>query len=130
MKIVFRNLKKSELVTKAVKERLDTLLEKFPSMKSSNIVCTLDMDNSPVQVGRDVFRVKIKFKSGQYKGIVLEKEAITFYQALAEVVESLHERLRRADEKRRTLERSKGRQGKFDPSIIEMPSVANLKVHY
>ena len=128
MKIVYRNLERSELIDTVVNERMESLFEKFPSMKFSKIVCTVDMDNSPEQGGRDVFRVKIKFKSGQYQGVVLEKSGMFFHQALADVVETLHERLRRFDEKKRTIKRSQRRTHKenvvsHDPTSVELPKM-------
>lgn len=74
MKIVYRNLERSKIIDTVIKDRMIPLFEKFPAMKFSRIVCTIDMDNSPEQGGRDVYRIKVKFKTGQYQGVVLEKE--------------------------------------------------------
>lgn len=129
MKIVYRNLERSKIIDTVIKDRMIPLFEKFPAMKFSRIVCTIDMDNSPEQGGRDVYRIKVKFKTGQYQGVVLEKEGIQLYVALAELVESLHERLRRFDEKRRTIKRSQRRTHKestatLDPSLVELPRIS------
>lgn len=103
--ITFKNLKKSELAKEAVFERTQPLLEKFPNLKEDTITFNLSMDNSPVQAGPDLFKVKVKITNGQYKGVVLERSAKTLYLALAKVIEKIHERLKRHDEKNRNTQR-------------------------
>jgi ribosome-associated translation inhibitor RaiA len=112
IKIIFKNLDKSELAKEAVYERVSPLLEKFPQLKKDTIIFTLSMDNSPVQAGPDLFRVKLQLNNGQYKGVLLERSAKSLYLALAEVIEKIHERLKRHDEKMRNTQRAIQRKKK------------------
>lgn len=121
MKITFKNLERSELAVEAVEERMIPLRDKFPSIQSKDITVNLSMDNSPVQGGLDVFMVKIHLVSGQYKGVILEKSAPSLYVALANLVDSLHERLKRFDEKARKISRHNTRKKKdiFIERVLE-----------
>ena len=112
MKIIFKNLEKSNLTSNAVKERLEILFKKFPSLKPNDLECTLAMENSLIQGGQDVFNVKIHVRRGTYQGVVLEKSASNLYIALANVLESIHERFRRFDEKARSIHRDTNRFNK------------------
>ncbi|MDP7319585.1 MAG: HPF/RaiA family ribosome-associated protein [Bacteriovoracaceae bacterium] len=108
----FKNLEKSDFAQKNVFERTTPILEKFPELKKEKIDFDLSMISSPKQVGPGTFSVKIHIKTGQYKGIILEKTSSHLYIALAEVLESLHERLRRHDEKLRNNQRKIQRKKK------------------
>jgi len=110
--VVFKNLEKSELAKDAVFERIVPLFEKFPELKKEMIIFTLSMDNSPIQAGPDLFKVKMQLKAGRYKGVVLEKSALNLYSALAELIDTVHERLKRSDEKKRNIQRSHQRKKK------------------
>lgn len=112
MKITFKNLEKSELAVEAIKERFFPLPEKFPNLRSTDIYVTINMDNSPTQGGLDVFGVTARINRGSYKGVAMTKSAPTLYLALAELIESIHERLKRFDEKDRKLKREQGREKK------------------
>lgn len=112
MKITFKNLDKSELAISACKERFESLYEKFPNLKAQDIAITLCMDNSPTQGGLDVFGVTLRVRKGVYQGIAIKKSAPKLYLALAELVESVHERLKRFDEKKRKMIRQKSRNKK------------------
>lgn len=114
IKVVFSNLEKSELAKEAVHERMSTVIEKFPDVDRRGLTVTLSMDNSPVQAGPDLFRVRVQFSSGKYGGIMLEKSASNMYVALASVVDRMHERLNRHAEKNRSLRRSIRRKAKVE----------------
>ncbi|MFM8314686.1 MAG: HPF/RaiA family ribosome-associated protein [Deltaproteobacteria bacterium] len=101
MKIVFKNLERSELAKELVQERLEASFQRFPDLKTQNVAITLDMENSPQQSGPDVFSVKLHVSGGRYQGITLEKKAPNLYQALADVNEHLLERLNRFGDKTR-----------------------------
>ena len=105
----FKNLRKSELVKEAILDRLEDDLIRFPDLNDCRVFVTVSMDNSPEQAGPDLFRVKLRITSGRYKGIILEKSGINFYLALAEMNESLLERLNRFVEKKRVKRRGKAR---------------------
>ena len=84
--VVFKNLEKSELAKEAATERMESIVEKFPDLHSSQIKVTLEMQNSPHQAGPDFFVVKTQLNSGRYRGLRVEKSAQNLYVALAAVV--------------------------------------------
>lgn len=110
IQIKFRNLEKSELAKDAVIERMDTLVDKFPDLSGSRLQVTLDMENSPAQVGPDLFKVKVHVSKGRYNGVICEKSDSNLYVALAEVVDHLLERFNRFGDKARVKERRNARQ--------------------
>ena len=110
MRIVFKNLERSELAREAVVERLGDMVEKFPGLRQHKISVTLSMENSPSQPGPDSFTVRILILGGIYNGILLSKTAPSLYLALADVREHLLEALNRAGDKARVVERSKERR--------------------
>lgn len=110
MKIIFRNLEKSEFAKDAVEERLGDMVEKFPKLKDHRITVTLFMDNSPNQPGPDSFGVKVLIQGRMFKTISLSKTATSLYHALAEVREHLLEVLNRYGDKIRVAERNKIRR--------------------
>lgn len=113
MKIVFKNLERSELAKEAVAERLGDMVEKFPGLKRAKINVTLSMENSPSQPGPDSFTVRILIQGGMYGGILLAKTAPSLYLALADVREHLLEALNRAGDKARVIERNKERRFRY-----------------
>ena len=114
IQILFRRFDKSEIVKETIHERIEPILEKFPELQKERIAFTLSMLNSRTQAGPDLFRVKVQIKSGQYKDIVLECSNMSFYGALAEVIDKIHERLKRHDEKIRNNNRQDRRKRKVE----------------
>jgi ribosome-associated translation inhibitor RaiA len=110
IRVIFKNLEKSELAHEAVEERLGFLVEKFEDLKKSRIGVTLEMENSPLQAGPDLFKVKVQVRGGRYDGVLIEKSAPSLYVALAEVVDRLLERLNRYSDKLRVKSRSRARR--------------------
>ena len=86
-KIVFKNLEKSEIAKDFVEERISELIDKFPDLKKSNILVTLEMHNSPQQAGPDSFSICMRANGGKYDGVSLTKYAQSLYVALADLVE-------------------------------------------
>lgn len=110
IQIKFRNLDKSEMAREAVNERIDNLIEKFPDLKKSKIQITLVMENSPLQAGPDLFKVKLHVSRGRYDGITVEKSDASLYAALAEVVDHMLEVLNRFGDRARVKERKRARE--------------------
>ena len=108
--VTFKNLEKSELAREAVLERLEAITDKFTDLKKSRINVTLEMENSSLQAGPDLFRVKVQFSGSRYGGIRIEKTASSLYLALADVVDHLLELLNRYGDKVRVKNRSKARR--------------------
>lgn len=101
IRIIYRKLDKSELIDKAVHERLESVIARFPDLERSKIAVTLEMLNSPIQPGPELYKVKVHFRSGRYKNMILEKSSWNLYVALADVIEHLLERLNRFGDKDR-----------------------------
>ncbi len=110
VKVIFKDLERSELAKDAAIEHVQTLISRFPDLEDSKITMTLSMDNSPTQPGPDLFAVKFQCKSGKYKGVILEKYASNYYKALALLSENLLERLNRFGDKKRVQNRKKARE--------------------
>lgn len=110
IQIKFKNLDKSELAKEAVVSRIQTLVEKFENLEKSRILVTLEMLNSPVQAGPDLFSVKLHVLNGRYHGVTVTKSDPNFYRALADLVDHMLEKLNRAGDKVRVKQRTKARQ--------------------
>jgi len=110
IQIKFKNLEKSEMAREVVVERVEGLVLKFPDLSESKILVTLEMENSPVQAGPDLFKIKLHVSRGRYDGITVEKSNSNIYIALAEVVDHMLEKFNRFGDKSRVKERSKARQ--------------------
>ena len=110
IQIKFKNLEKSEMAREAVQERIEGLIHKFDDLKESKIQITLEMENSPLQAGPDLFKVKLHVLNGRYKDITVEKTNANLYAALADIVDHMLELLNRYGDKVRVKERKVARQ--------------------
>lgn len=110
IQIKFTNLEKSELAREAVEDRIESLIFKFSDLESSKIQVNLTMENSPIQAGPDLFRVKLHVKGGRYDGITFEKANSNLYIALADVVDHMLEVLNRFGDRVRVKERKQARK--------------------
>jgi ribosome-associated translation inhibitor RaiA len=109
IKVIFKNLDRSELATEAATERMEAVVEKFPDLENNLISITFEMLNSPVHAGPDLFSVKVHVSSGRYRGVRLEKSAPNLYLALAHVIEHMLEVLNRFGDRTRVKERKRAR---------------------
>lgn len=110
IQIKFKNLDKSEMAREAVQERVEILVEKFPDLEESKIQITLEMENSPLQAGPDLFKVKLHVARGRYDRITVEKTEPSLYVALAEVADHMLEILNRFGDRARVKERKRARR--------------------
>lgn len=110
IQVKFKNLDKSEMAKEAVEERVHALMQKFSDLKGSKIQVTLEMQNSPVQAGPDLFKVKFHISRGRYDGVTVEKSDANLYIALADVADHMLEALNRAGDRARVKERRKARE--------------------
>lgn len=109
IRVVFKNLEKSELAREAVIQRIESVVEKFPHLKHSQIRVTLEMENSPVHAGPDSFSVRVLISGGEFSRLRLEKSAPNLYAALAEIVEGLLQKFNQLGDRSRVRQRSKAR---------------------
>lgn len=110
IQVKFKNLEKSEMAREATQERIESLIEKFPDLEGSKIRVTLEMENSPLQPGPDLFKVKFHVTSGRYDGITVEKSDSNLYVALADVVDHMIEVLNRFGDRARVKDRKRARE--------------------
>jgi len=110
IQIKFKNLDKSEMAREAVQERIEALVLKFAELNRSKIQVTLEMENSPLKPGPDLFKVKLHVFGGRYDGITVEKAKSNLYIALAEVADHMLEILNRFGDKARVKRRKQARQ--------------------
>lgn len=110
IQVIFKNLEKSEMARELATERIESMVDKFPNLNESQIMVTLEMENSPIQAGPDLFKVKVQASRGTYHGIRIVKSASNLYVALAEVVEIMLKRLNEYRDKKRVKERTKARK--------------------
>src|SRR5580704_1892713 len=101
LKVVFRNLAKSEFMKDIIDEKVGHVLEKFPDLVNSATTVVVGMQNTPMHAGPELFRIKLILKSRGLKPIVLEKHSDNAYQAAAMLADRLFEVLHRAIERRR-----------------------------
>lgn len=109
IEIKFKNLDRSELAKEAVHEKVGALVDKFESLKYSRVVVTLEMENSPLQAGPDLFNAKLHVANGRFAGLTVVKSDSNLYRALADLVDHLLERLNRTGDKERVRRRTKAR---------------------
>lgn len=112
----FKNLERSEIAKDAAIERIEAMVEKFPDLKKSQINLMLEMENSPMQAGPDLFTVKVHVAGGRYQNVRLEKSASNLYAALAEVIEHMLEKLNRFGDRARVNQRNKARKQMLIPN--------------
>jgi ribosome-associated translation inhibitor RaiA len=112
IKVVFKNLQKSDMVRDIAAERLEKMLSKFPDFDglSSNVI--ISREHSPENAGINEYSVKLHIEGQGIKPMVLEKRAENFYQALALVSDRALELLHRAHEKDRLHKRQEKRKFK------------------
>jgi ribosome-associated translation inhibitor RaiA len=108
--VKFKNLEKSDLAGQAARERVQSLVDKFESLKKSRITVTLEMENSPTQAGPDLFSVKLHVSGGAYDGIRVKKSDANLYKALADLDDHMLERFNRASDRERVQQRARARQ--------------------
>lgn len=110
IQVKFKNLEKSEMAREAAQDRIEALIVKFPDLSKSKIQVTLEMENSPIQTGPDLFKVKLHISGARYDGVTVEKEDSNLYVALADVIEHMLENLNRFGDKARVKERANARE--------------------
>lgn len=122
IRILFKNLEKSEFALSIARERIGEVVEKFPDLENHRIRLVLSMENSSQQPGPDLFTVKITIHGSRYRNVIMGKSAHNFYGALAELKEHLLERLNRSGDRKRVVSRNKRRQHKLSLRRYEMVS--------
>lgn len=121
IQIKFKNMDRSEFAKDVVNERVQALVEKFTDLQACRICVTLEMENSPLQAGPDLFKVKLHIQNGRYRGITVTKADSNLYKALADIVDHMLEKLNRFGDKDRVKGRNLARK-------IHQPKMAKAVV--
>ena len=101
MSISFKNLEPSALARESVEARVLAVVEKFPDLEENKIKIVLEMKNSRLQTGPDLFSIQLNIFSGRYEGIKITKSSANLYAALAEICDRLLDLLNRHGDKKR-----------------------------
>jgi ribosome-associated translation inhibitor RaiA len=112
IKIIFKNLEKSQLASDVVTEKFSSLMSKFGDLETHTVEVYLEMENSLLKAGRDVFSVKVILKGQKYGGIVVEKKNVNLYIALDDLLLVLQQRLNKKGDKVRVRARTNLRRQK------------------
>ncbi len=115
-KVIFKNLKSSEMAKSIVIAKIEEAITKFPELSRHKIFATLSMNNSLTQAGPSSFSFKLSIDGRLFKKIIIEKQGSTLYEAIAEVSHLLSERLHRASGKMRAIKLARARQYQYKHS--------------
>ncbi len=107
---VFKNMDRSDFAKTAILDRLQRMVEKFPELRGQKMQVTLELLNSPIHAGPDRFLIRLNVISGRYRGIRLQKSASNLYQAVADLIDHLLERLNRFGDRHRVKSRAQARR--------------------
>jgi ribosome-associated translation inhibitor RaiA len=115
VKVIFKNLEKSDLVRQVAAERIEKTISKFTELDELSSTVIVSREHSPAHAGADSFSAKLLI-GGRHgmKPVVLEKRATSLYQAVAQVADKALEIIHRAITKDRDTIRHKKRRWKSD----------------
>mgnify|MGYP003395713875 CR=1 FL=1 len=115
-KVIFKNLKSSDLAKSIVLTKIEEAVTKFPELARHKIFSFFAMDNSPAQAGLVSFSFKLSIDGKLFKKIIIEKHGMTLYEAVSEVAHILTERLQRASGKMRAIRLAHARRYQYKHS--------------
>jgi ribosome-associated translation inhibitor RaiA len=99
MKIVFKNMKSSLNAQEIIKEKLEAVFEKFPTLSEHKVTLTVEMENSPRQAGPDQFTISTMVTGKVFKNLRIKKSSKNFYLTVTEVVNGFNKLLNRETER-------------------------------
>lgn len=99
LKIVFKNMESSKLAKDIVQEKINPIIEKFPSLNGHKVTLTLEMENSPKHAGPDLFTVSLMVTGKIYKGLKTKRASSNFYVATADLADGLNQLLSRESDR-------------------------------
>ena len=105
IKVIFKNLEKSDLVRQVTTEKIEKTINKFSELAEGATTVIVSREHSHEHSGLDLFSAKLLVEGHGRKPFILEKRAQSLYQAVALVtdraLEVLHKTFRKDREKRR-----------------------------
>ncbi len=105
VRVVFRNIEKSELMKDAIETKVSHILAKFPGLQNA----TTTVIATP---GPDSYHVKVVLLSRGLKPVILERDGEDANHAFSHLADRLFEVLHRSLERRREKTRSERRKWK------------------
>ncbi len=101
MKIIFKNLQKSEYIAGYIQEKIAILLEQFPKMKSHHVRFLFSKNQSKNRKAQAAFATEVIITGKYYKNIFLKKQSINLYMSLSEVLNLISHKLNNVGDKQR-----------------------------
>ncbi len=101
-KVIFRNLKKSDLIRTAVESQITSIQERYAEELKGDPTVIVSMENSPRQAGVDSFSVKILGLGRRLGFVTFHKSSTDFYEALKTTIQGFTHVLDKGLKKRRT----------------------------
>ncbi|MGZ3727380.1 MAG: HPF/RaiA family ribosome-associated protein [Pseudobdellovibrio sp.] len=114
-KVIFKNLKSSDMAKSVVLAKIEEAIAKFPKLSRHKISATLAMENTS-KTGPDHFSLKLIINGKFFKNLIIEKHAANLYEAISEVAHVLLERLNRVVDKKRVLKLAQARRFQYKNS--------------
>jgi ribosome-associated translation inhibitor RaiA len=112
VKVIFKNLEKSDLVRSIATERIEKTIRKFSELAELTSTVIVSREHSSEHAGVDLFSAKLLIGGHGLKPVVLEKRASSLYLAVAQVADTALEILHKAVSKDRDAIRHKKRRFK------------------
>lgn len=109
-RIIFKNINRRGSARKVVKELMQSVTDRSPSLKGCRVCVTLEMHNSSVPARPDFYTVKVYVSDGRYRGVRLEKTGINLFATLTEVIDCTIENFNRLNDRRAVNERDRKRK--------------------
>ena len=101
-KVIFRNLKRSDLIRSAVESQFAQIQERYAEELKGDPTVIVSMENSPRQAGVDSFSVKILGLGRRLGFVTFHKSSTDFYEALKTTIQGFTHILDKGLKKRRT----------------------------
>lgn len=86
---VFRHLDQSEFIKKFAKEHIERLLARHTNTPNVHGIVKLEMENSPQQPGKDVYKCEILLQSPHHGKMIVKKRTGNMYEAITEATDKL-----------------------------------------
>ncbi len=110
VRIVYKDLAPSELLSDFIQARLSPVIEKFPELETHSIHVTIGAENTIRHPGPDVFSVKVRIQGKRFQSLIIEKKATTVHVATAEICDRLVDLLNRHTDRARVRAIKKERE--------------------
>lgn len=114
IKVIFKNLERSDLIRSVAEERIEKTISKFPEFKELSSTVIVGREHSQEHSGVDAFSAKLLIEGYGARPVVLEKKAESLYQAIALVTDRALEILHRALDKERGQKRQERRRFRYN----------------